>query len=35
MLDQDVHPASLLEHAHAVHGVTSLMGFEGLLWGRE
>ncbi len=34
LLGEDVHPASLIEHAEAVYVVTSQMGFEGLLWGR-
>ena len=29
-----LHPAALLERAHAVYVVTSQMGFEALLWGR-
>lgn len=35
VLGQDVHPVSLIEHAHAVYVVTSQMGFEGLLWGKR
>lgn len=34
LLASDAHPPSLLEAAHAVHVVTSQMGFEALLWGR-
>lgn len=34
LLGEDVHPASLIEHAEAVYVVTSQMGFEGLLWGK-
>ena len=35
ILGQDVHPVSLIEHAHAVYVVTSQIGFEGLLWGKR
>jgi len=34
LLGEDVHPASLLEHAQAVYCVTSQMGFEALLWSK-
>lgn len=34
VLAEDLHPASLIEHAEAVYVVTSQMGFEGLLWGK-
>lgn len=34
VLQQDVHPAGLLQRADAVYAVTSQMGFEGLLWGK-
>jgi capsular polysaccharide export protein len=33
VLNQDVHPVSLLEKAEIVYVVTSQLGFEGLLWG--
>jgi capsular polysaccharide export protein len=35
VLGEDLHPASLLEHADAIYVVTSQMGFEGLLWGKQ
>ena len=35
VLAEDLHPASLIEHAEAVYTVTSQMGFEGLLWGKR
>ena len=35
ILAQDVHPVSLIEHAHAVYVVTSQIGFESLLWGKR
>lgn len=35
LLGEDVHPASLIEHAEAVYVVTSQIGFEGLLWGKR
>jgi capsular polysaccharide export protein len=35
VIGDDVHPVSLVEHAKALYVVTSQMGFEGLLWGRE
>ncbi|TDV37326.1 capsular polysaccharide export protein [Paraburkholderia caballeronis] len=34
VLDQEAHPASLLERVEKVYTVTSQMGFEALLWGR-
>lgn len=34
LLENDVHPAALLEAAEAVYVVTSQLGFEGLLWGK-
>lgn len=34
ILDQDVHPVTLIEHAQAIFTVTSQIGFEGLLWGK-
>lgn len=35
VLGDDVHAASLIEHAEAVYVVTSQVGFEGLLWGKR
>jgi len=35
MLGEDAHPASLIEHAEAIYAVTSQIGFEGLLWGKQ
>lgn len=35
LLGEDVHPASLIEHAEAIYTVTSQIGFEGLLWGKQ
>jgi len=35
LLDEDVHPATLIERAEAVYTVTSQLGFEGLLWGKR
>lgn len=35
VLAEDVHPASLIEHAETVYVVTSQVGFEGLLWGKR
>src|SRR5690606_2655407 len=32
VISDDIHPASLLETAHAVYTVTSQMGFEALIW---
>jgi len=34
LLDEDVHPVKLIEHAQALYTVTSQIGFEGLLWGK-
>lgn len=34
LMDHDVHPAGLLNDAHAVYTVTSQMGFEALIWGK-
>lgn len=34
IIGHDVHPAALLERCDAVYAVTSLMGFEALLWQR-
>jgi capsular polysaccharide export protein len=34
VLGEDIHPASLFEHARAVYTVTSQIGFEAALWGR-
>jgi len=34
VMDQDVHPATLLKKARAVYTVTSQMGFEALIWGK-
>lgn len=35
LLGEDVHPVRLLENAVAVYTVTSQMGFEALIWGKE
>ena len=35
VIGDDAHPVNLLEHAEAVYVVTSQMGFEGLLWGKQ
>jgi len=35
VLGEDVHPVSLIEQAEALYVVTSQMGFEGLLWGKQ
>lgn len=35
LLETDVHPAILIESAEAVYVVTSQIGFEGLLWGKQ
>jgi capsular polysaccharide export protein len=35
VLGQDVHPAGLIEYAQAVYVVSSQIGFEGLLWGKQ
>ncbi|WP_050507270.1 capsular polysaccharide biosynthesis protein [Pseudomonas syringae] len=32
ILDQDIHPAELLPHMHAVFVMTSQLGFDALLW---
>lgn len=35
VLGEDVHPVALIEQAEAIYVVTSQMGFEGLLWGKQ
>lgn len=35
LLREDVHPALLIEHAEVIYAVTSQIGFEGLLWGKQ
>jgi len=35
VLAEDVHPPGLLEHAERVYTVTSQLGFEALLWGKQ
>jgi capsular polysaccharide export protein len=35
LLGEDVHPALLIERAEAIYVVTSQIGFEGLLWGKQ
>lgn len=35
VIEQFVHPVSLIERADQVYTVTSQMGFEGLLWGKR
>jgi capsular polysaccharide export protein len=35
LLGEDVHPALLIEHAERIYVVTSQIGFEGLLWGKQ
>ena len=35
VIQEDVHPASLIEQASAVYCVTTHLGFEALLWGKK
>jgi capsular polysaccharide export protein len=35
VIADDVHPVRLIEHAQAVYVVTSQVGFEALLWGKQ
>jgi len=35
VIGEDCHPARLLEESQAVYAVTSLMGFEALIWGKR
>lgn len=35
LLGEDVHPTLLIEHAESIYVVTSQIGFEGLLWGKQ
>jgi capsular polysaccharide export protein len=35
LLSEDVHPSLLIQRAEAIYAVTSQIGFEGLLWGKQ